>query len=199
MRRTARAREQSLSRCAVPRAGRAAEESFAVEATIEGNRTLPESVLATCWSSLANATFADAARALDVLEDEIARASDAIERFYLDAGFAAVRQAEPKMELSPDRRRLRVTFVIDEGERHRVGRVQVRGPMSWDTMSIPGVSEGDWFCRRRLEAGLAALRRAWERSTGKRMGVAVEVMADPVEARLDLCVVGEPTRSQMVS
>lgn len=190
--------DRSVNACFAGAAHGRAADGLSVEPTIEGNRALPESVLALCWAPLSGATFADATRALDVLDDEIARASEAIERLYLDAGFAAVRQAEPRLVLSTDRRRLHVTFVIDEGERHRVGRVRVRGPATLGAMSIPGVNEGDWFSRRRLEAGLAALRRSWERSTGKPVGVAVEVLADPAAARLDLSVVGHPKTPAML-
>lgn len=178
---------------------RVAPGPITIEVGIEGNHSLPTSVLATCWAGWAEATFEDPACAIAVLEDEIDASARAVSRFYLDAGFAAVRQEEPRIELSDDRRRLSVTFVVDEGARHRIGRVEVRGPMAWSSWSIPGLREGDWFCRRRLEAGIAALRRSWERTTGKRVGVAVEVSADRRAATLDLSIVGRPERAPMLS
>jgi len=58
----------------------------------------------------------------DVLIDDVA----ALDRWYRDRGFVDVR-VDRRIDISPDNREAKVTFVIAEGRRYRVRRIRVQG------------------------------------------------------------------------
>lgn len=61
----------------------------------------------------------------ETVEDDVG----ALRRFYESRGFFDVRVGRTVTE-SPDQREIKVTFVIDEGKRYRVGQVSFRGNTS---------------------------------------------------------------------
>ena len=72
-----------------------------------------------------------------------------LRRFYLKEGYADFRVLDAKAELSPDRKSFFLTFTIHEGERYRVGKIQItsalRNLAGEDLRKDLKLDEGDWY------------------------------------------------------
>jgi outer membrane protein insertion porin family len=81
--------------------------------------------------------------------DRLAYDREQLRKFYLDHGYADFRVEDAVAELSPDHKAFYVTFVLDEGDRYKVGTVNVVSYMS----DVDGsqykkyvtVRTGDWY------------------------------------------------------
>jgi outer membrane protein insertion porin family len=62
-------------------------------------------------------------------EDVFQRDIMLIQSYYFDRGYINVKVGDPKMELSPDRRSMYITLVIEEGQQYRIGTVDVKGDL----------------------------------------------------------------------
>ena len=62
-------------------------------------------------------------------EDVFQRDIMLIQSYYFDRGFINVKVADPKMELSPDRRSMYLTLAIEEGQQYRIGKLDVKGEL----------------------------------------------------------------------
>ena len=79
---------------------------------------------------------------------------------YLDAGFIKVDVDEP--DVVPTEEGLEVRVRIDEGERYRVGTVDVAGDDTLDVEALKQdlrLEEGDWFSRSGLDADREAIEK----------------------------------------
>ncbi len=87
-----------------------------------------------------------------------------LRRFYLKNGYADFRVVSAVAELAPDRTSFFVTFTVDEGERYRVGTVDVVSQIrNLDADTLRGavaVQEGAWYGADRVEESIEALSRA---------------------------------------
>ncbi|HKP58915.1 MAG TPA: outer membrane protein assembly factor BamA [Polyangiales bacterium] len=93
-----------------------------------------------------------------------------IHALYYDYGYLTVELAEPRTELSPDRRYIDITVPVKEGPRFRVGRVKV-GEIDDNGQEIeplPGRKQlrasvdqnpGDWFSRSSIAKNLQDITR----------------------------------------
>lgn len=80
----------------------------------------------------------------DVLEVDLAR----IREFYRDRGYVTVKVKEPKITLSRDRRSIVITIEIEEGDRYRVGSVDIVGDIlgkKEDLLKKLKVKKGKWY------------------------------------------------------
>jgi outer membrane protein insertion porin family len=62
-------------------------------------------------------------------EDVFQRDIMLIQSYYFDRGYINVKVADPKMELSPDRRSMYITLVIEEGQQYHIGALNVKGEL----------------------------------------------------------------------
>ncbi len=96
--------------------------------------------------------------------DRLAYDREMLRKFYLDHGYADFRVENAVAELSPDHKNFYVTFVLDEGDRYRVGNLDVRS-------FIPEVDakayrknltfkSGDWYNASEIEKSVNALTDA---------------------------------------
>jgi outer membrane protein insertion porin family len=87
-----------------------------------------------------------------------------IRRFYLRYGYADVQVRSAMAELSPDRESFFVTFTIEEGERYRVGKVdidsRVRNLAPETLAGVVTFREGQWYGAEEIEATVTALETA---------------------------------------
>lgn len=87
-----------------------------------------------------------------------------LRRFYLKNGYADFRVVSAVAELAPDRTSFFVTFTVEEGERYRVGKVDVVSQIrNLDAETLRGVvtmKEGDWYGADAVEASMNALGTA---------------------------------------
>ncbi len=72
-----------------------------------------------------------------------------LRRFYLKNGYVDFQVLDAKSELSPDRKSFFLTFTISEGERYRVGKIeitsQLRNLAGEDLRKDLKLREGDWY------------------------------------------------------
>jgi len=62
-------------------------------------------------------------------EDVFQRDIMLIQSHYFDRGYINVKIADPRMELSPDRRSMFITVAIEEGLQYRIGKLDVKGEL----------------------------------------------------------------------
>lgn len=62
-------------------------------------------------------------------EDVFQRDIMMIQGYYFDRGFINVKVAEPRLELSPDKRSLYITVAIEEGPQYRIGSIDIKGDL----------------------------------------------------------------------
>jgi len=98
--------------------------------------------------------------------DEYSRAKlegdlEAVRSYYLDRGFAQFSISSSQVTITPDKKDIYITINVDEGERYRVGNVELAG----DEFPVPReelqglieLSEGDVFSRKTLSETRKAL------------------------------------------
>lgn len=72
-----------------------------------------------------------------------------LRRFYLKQGYADIQINEATAELSPDRKAFFVTFVVKEGERYKIGKVDVqtrlRNLTPEEVRPAIKFEDGDWY------------------------------------------------------
>jgi outer membrane protein insertion porin family len=62
-------------------------------------------------------------------EDVFQRDILIVQSYYFDRGYINVKVGDPRMELSPDRRSMYLTLVIEEGQQYRLGKLDVKGEL----------------------------------------------------------------------
>jgi outer membrane protein insertion porin family len=87
--------------------------------------------------------------------DRLAFDQQKLRQFYLTKGYADFRVVSAVAELTPDRRDFIITYVVEEGERYRVGDVkvesQIRDLASDRLQAVLPLKSGDWFNAKQIE------------------------------------------------
>lgn len=85
--------------------------------------------------------------------DRLAYDQQKLRQFYLTNGYADFRVVSSVAELTPDRKDFIVTYVVDEGERYKFGKVdldsQVRDIKTSDFKNLIRITPGEWYNARR--------------------------------------------------
>ncbi len=87
--------------------------------------------------------------------DRLAYDQQKLRQFYLTNGYADFRVVSSVAELTPDGRDFIVTYVLDEGERYKFGKVdlesQIRDIKAEDFKSLISIKTGDWYDAQKIE------------------------------------------------
>jgi len=87
-----------------------------------------------------------------------------LRRFYLEEGYADFRVISVVAELLPDRRGFIVTFTVDEGERHKFGKIDVVSHLpnlEPETLKqYVQTEEGNWYNAKKVEDTIDGLTEA---------------------------------------
>ena len=87
--------------------------------------------------------------------DRLAYDAQKLRQFYLTKGYADFRVVSTVAELTPDKKDFIVTYVLDEGERYKFGKVeldsQIRDIKPKEFQPLIGVKSGDWYNAQRIE------------------------------------------------
>lgn len=87
--------------------------------------------------------------------DRLTVDKEQLRRFYLSEGYADFRVISAVAELSPDQEAFFITFTVEEGERYKFGKIDVKTTLKGlDPNSLRGdidTSEGDWYDASRVE------------------------------------------------
>jgi outer membrane protein insertion porin family len=84
-----------------------------------------------------------------------------LRKFYLSEGYADFRVLSAVAELSPDQEAFFITFTVEEGERYKLGKVDVKTTLKdLDPKSLMGdvtTKEGDWYDASKVDDTVQAL------------------------------------------
>ena len=87
--------------------------------------------------------------------DRLAYDQQKLRQFYLTNGYADFRVVSSTAELTPDRRDFLVTYVVEEGERYKFGRVeldsQIRDIKDKDFRPLIKIKPGEWYNAQKIE------------------------------------------------
>ncbi len=133
----------------------------------EGQRTLVRSI-----SFIGNKHFSDGQLVEEILtrpsrwyrflstndvydQDRINVDKELLRRFYLSKGYADFRVTSAVAELSPDNQGFFITYTLDEGERYKLGDVQIDAKIkNLETKSLQKellTQKGDWYNATKIE------------------------------------------------
>ena len=95
--------------------------------------------------------------------DRLAYDAQKLRQFYLTKGYADFRVVSTVAELTPDKKDFIVTYVLDEGERYKFGKVeldsQIRDIKPKEFQPLIGVKSGDWYNAQRIEDTVEGLTK----------------------------------------
>ncbi len=78
-----------------------------------------------------------------------------LRRFYIRNGYVDIDISQPTAELAPDRSAFFVSYTVNEGERYRLGKVDIKSNLRnldpADLQSTVDVTEGDWYDGTEIE------------------------------------------------
>ncbi|MBF0160662.1 MAG: outer membrane protein assembly factor BamA [Magnetococcales bacterium] len=84
-----------------------------------------------------------------------------LRNIYLDHGYARVRVDSSVAELTPDRQAFLVTHTVYEGNRYKVGAVQIAGDFNElpeaDLYKVLKVTEGEWYSQQKVRESVEKL------------------------------------------
>nr|WP_328799563.1 outer membrane protein assembly factor BamA [Sandaracinobacteroides hominis] len=96
--------------------------------------------------------------------DRLAYDQQKLRQFYLTQGYADFRVVSSIAELTPDRRDFIVTYVIEEGERYKFGKVdlesQIRDVKADGFKALLPMKQGDWYNAKQVEDTVDGLTEA---------------------------------------
>jgi outer membrane protein insertion porin family len=94
-----------------------------------GNKNVTDQELRDVMMTQAGDLFAALTSSGTYREDVFQRDLTMIQGAYFDRGFINVKVAEPRMELSADKRSLYISIAIEEGEPYSIGSIEMKGDL----------------------------------------------------------------------
>jgi outer membrane protein insertion porin family len=123
------------------------------DSTLRGEITTSESAF---WRILSSTDTYD--------PDRLSFDRELLRRFYLREGYANFLVSSVVAELNPDREGFIVTFTVEEGERHKFGKIEVTTTLrDLDPETLQQyilVEEGDWYDAEAIEDTVSNLNEA---------------------------------------
>lgn len=113
-----------------------------------------------------------------------------LRRFYLRQGYADIQVTSAAAELTPDRRAFFVSFTVVEGERYRVGKLEVnsqlRGLTGEALAAQLQMSTGDWFNSDVIESTTTRLATFAQNAGFPFAEVRPAIRRNPAERTIDM-------------
>ncbi len=126
-----------------------------------GNHVFSESRLRETISSREEAWWRFLSSSDSYDPDRLQYDRELLRRFYLRNGYADVDISNPTAELTADRSSFFVSFTVKEGERYRIGKVEVKSNLkNVDPAELRGlidINEGDWYDGSLIEGASQAV------------------------------------------
>lgn len=115
--------------------------------TIVGNKNLTDSFIKSNLNTQEDGLFSyfqDGGYKKQLLEEDVAR----VMYFYNDEGYVNVKVNKPVLTISPDKKDIYITFVVNEGLRYKIGKLSISGDPQ-DNGKIPDFKftqkKGEWY------------------------------------------------------
>jgi outer membrane protein insertion porin family len=116
---------------------------------ITGNKAFSESRLAEVISARESRWWRFLSTSDQYEPARLAYDRELLRRFYLKSGYADVEVSAASAELAPDRSGFFLSFAVREGERYRIGKVdvnaQLRNLVGADLKPVVEIQPGDWY------------------------------------------------------
>ena len=129
-----------------------------------GNKAFSDSELKDAIASRESAWYRILSTADQYDPERLGFDRELLRRFYLKNGYVDVEITGAVAELSPDRTSFFLTFTINEGERYRIGKVEIDSRLrNLDPDSLRGAitfKSGDWYGADAIEETVNALELA---------------------------------------
>jgi outer membrane protein insertion porin family len=96
--------------------------------------------------------------------DRLSFDRELLRKYYLANGYADFRVVSAVAELTPNREGFYITFTLDEGERYKLGKIEItsriRNLNVDDLRSSLRIAEGDWYNADQVEGSILAMTDA---------------------------------------
>ena len=96
--------------------------------------------------------------------DRLAADQQKLRAFYLTEGYADFRVVSALAELTPDRRDFVITYVVEEGERYKLGTVEADSALrdfpNATVLKVANLKPGGWFNAKAVEDSMTSLNEA---------------------------------------
>jgi len=96
--------------------------------------------------------------------DRLSFDREVLRKFYTAAGYADFRVVSAVAELTPDREGFYITFTLDEGERYKMGKIDIESRIKNlnvdDLRKSLRINEGDWYDSDKVEGSILAMTDA---------------------------------------
>lgn len=121
--------------------------------TIVGNQQVAEDELKSMMATKEGGYFSFITSSGTYQQSVFDRDMVIISSIYYDRGYINVKVSDPEIALSPDKRYMYITIYVEEGERFKLGELDVTGDLLWPKAELMGelnVKRGQLFNRTRL-------------------------------------------------
>src|SRR5437588_7987390 len=125
-----------------------------------GNRAISDAELKDAMLTQEGSPFSFLTGAGTYREEAFQRDEIVLQGLYFDVGYIYVKFGKPAIELSPDKRFIYITMVIDEGEPYDVGKIDVSGDLLVPRerlLALVTTRSGERFSKSRLQTDMNRL------------------------------------------
>lgn len=114
-----------------------------------------------------------------------------IQQMYLDEGYIKARVGRPKIELSPDKTQLFITIPVEEGERFKVGEIDVTGDFlaehpKEEVRGLVVLETDQWFSSRGLRDTIEGIGELYKNEGYAYVNIVPNTMVDDRAKSIDL-------------
>lgn len=162
-----------------------------------GNHALTDSAIARYLSTRTAGPFSILTDSGKFKREQFDRDITVISALYWDSGYLQVKVGTPRVELSPDRRYIFLSIPIEEGERFKVGRIQVveHDDAGNEVELLEGrrkvramvhTERGEWFSRSRVMDDVNRITRHYQDKGFAHVNVELKTLFQEGENVVDL-------------
>jgi outer membrane protein insertion porin family len=159
------------------------------EVRFVGNHALSADELKAAMLTQEGSPFSFVTSAGTYREEAFQRDEIVLQGLYFDIGYIYVKFGKPAIELSPDKRYIYITMVVDEGEPYDVGKVDVSGDLLLPRdllLTLVTTRSGERFSKSRLQTDMNRLLDVYKDRGYAYANVTPETQVDAEKKLVDL-------------
>src|SRR3954470_6563279 len=169
-----------------------------------GNRAISDAELKDAMLTQEGSPFSFLTGTGTYREEAFQRDEIVLQGLYFDIGYIYVKFGKPAIELSPDKRFIYITMVIDEGEPYDVGKIDVSGDLLLpreDLLPLISTRSGERFSKTKLQNDMNRLLDVYKDRGYAYANVTPDTAVDPEKKLVDLTYVfqkGQPVTIEKI-
>lgn len=156
---------------------------------ITGNKAFPDKTLLKLLESGTKSKLQFFSTKDKYSREKLVGDLDKLTSFYRDQGYLKFEITDTQVSLSPDKKDINVNIAIHEGDRYRVGKVDVAsipGVTAAEAQAIMKMRQGQVFSQNKLEESRKALRQRVEQGGHAFASVAITPQVDEAKKVVNL-------------